>query len=624
MLITLVTILIFSALLIGGGVFTQWALRLSYLGLAMTLFWGGWLVIALAYAMPVRWSAWVGEMAFGVVILIVWGLHQRGIGFDQRGESSPYRVFDLAMIAVILLAMSVPALVLPVPLDTDAQGFGYLALTARLSGDLTRLAPLNPDLAYLYAPGFTVIVAYLSERLGAPLHSVQFAAGAVLVATVALVLYDFAHLLGGQKRARGTLIALFIGTGLFTAYMDSHYTSVIGLVFGVGFLAFAYRYLRNHQPADGVGASINLAALVLVHPDTTIIVGLGYGAWLLLMPLAKPRPSWRIWGILVGIVPLVALVMVLPWLLSVAHLLGGDITSPFERFPHYWRVILSVPPEILYHGGVTVIIAGIGAVIGLQQRDHGALLSVGWLILILEFAAFGLLERLAPLLVAPIVRYDYPFSIAWHGPIVPYALLAGIALSMIPIPKVLNRDGVRSGVLITVTVGVVLAGVFHQELLALSKGRVTLFGAFASHADVEAMGWLRANTKSDAYVLNFPGPQEGDWVPVIAERRSVYYRPQPFFTREGDPLADTDEQIAFRAFWENPADSDHATLLHTAGIDYVIVPQVVGNPESFDSHVRWRRPFTDLIMMQSAVSEAPYLELVFDADGAEVYRVLRE
>jgi hypothetical protein len=44
--------------------------------------------------------------------------------------------------------------------------------------------------------------------------------------------------------------------------------------------------------------------------------------------------------------------------------------------------------------------------------------------------------------------------------------------------------------------------------------------------------------------LNFPGPQEGDWVPVIAERKSIYYRPQPFFDRgDTDPLADTPNRL---------------------------------------------------------------------------------
>ena len=105
---------------------------------------------------------------------------------------------------------------------------------------------------------------------------------------------------------------------------------------------------------------------------------------------------------------------------------------------------------------------------------------------------------------------------------------------------------------------------------------------------------------------------------------TVYYRPQPFFQHpdaDFDPLSETDEQIALRVFWENPADPSNADLLRTAGIDYVIVPQVVGNPESIAGHFRWQPPFSDLIAMQSAVSDADYLELVFEDDGAQVYTV---
>jgi len=214
---------------------------------------------------------------------------------------------------------------------------------------------------------------------------------------------------------------------------------------------------------------------------------------------------------------------------------------------------------------------------------------------------------------------------------VPYVLLGGLAMAVVWrwlhawrfwawLPVWAQR-----GLPVLIAVLIVLGGVFNRQILAFSKGRVTFFGAFASHADVRAMTWLRENTPPDAVILNFPGPQEGDWVPVIAERRAIYYRPQPFFQRGTDPLADTPEQVALRAFWDDPADESGAALLAAADVDYVIVPQVVGNPASFAGHYRWRRPFTDTITdtMQSAVSDAGYLTPVFDADGAQVYAVAR-
>ncbi|MEM6282306.1 MAG: hypothetical protein AAF787_08955 [Chloroflexota bacterium] len=614
------------------------ALNLRFFGLSMALFLALWLVITLAFAMPVRWFAWVGDVVLvGLFGVLLWRGHGRGMAAadGQKAVPTALNPLNIAIFAVVLLIFAVPAVVLPVPLDTDAQGFGYLALTARLSGDLTTLAPLQPEIDYLYAPGFTVIVAYLSERPGTPLHSTQFAAGAVLAWVLVLVLYDFGVLIGGEKRGRAHVLAALVGTGLFSAYMDSHYTSVLGLVFGAAFLAVIYqqtvgsRGMACHAPTNGralaVMGIIFLAALVLAHPDTTIIIALGYGAWLLLMPLAQTRPTWRQWLTFVFAIPGAALVLILPWLLSVLHLLGSEIASPFSRDPGYWRIVLSHPSELIYHGGVIVLVSMVGAIVGLRARRHEALLAVGWLVLILEFAAFGVLETVAPWLIAPIVRYDYPFSIAWHGPIVPYTLLGGLAFAWLwerveHARRALPVERLAWIVLSVAAVAIVMGGMFNRQVLAASKGRVTFFGAFASHADVAAMSWLRENTESDAYILNFPGPQEGDWVPVIAERRSVYYRPQPFFQREGDPLADTPEQVALRDFWADPADPENAALLAEFGVAYVIVPQVVGNPDSFAEHFRWRRPFTDVLEMESAVRNADYLEPVFDADGAEVYQ----
>ncbi|MBZ0279004.1 MAG: hypothetical protein K8I60_22855, partial [Anaerolineae bacterium] len=161
--------------------------------------------------------------------------------------------------------------------------------------------------------------------------------------------------------------------------------------------------------------------------------------------------------------------------------------------------------------------------------------------------------------------------------------------------------------------------IFNRQLLAFSKGKVGFYGAFSSHADVAAMDWLRQNTPADARVLNFPGPQEGDWVPVVSERDSVYYRWQPFFRGDEASLA---EQEQMRAFWENPADPANADLLRTAGIDYVIVPQVVTDPASIETQFRWRPPFTGEVVMQSSPADAPYLELVFEREGAQVYAVV--
>ncbi len=165
-----------------------------------------------------------------------------------------------------------------------------------------------------------------------------------------------------------------------------------------------------------------------------------------------------------------------------------------------------------------------------------------------------------------------------------------------------------------------LAGLaLAPQLIAFSKDKVGFYGAFSSAADVNAMEWIKANSEPDARVLNYPVAHEGDWVPVISERDSVYFRPQPFFRGTEQVEA---EQAALRAFWANPADPANADLLREHHISFVIVPQIVTDPNSIETMVRWHLPVDDPLVMASPVSAAPYLEQVFAQDGAEVYRVL--
>jgi hypothetical protein len=134
------------------------------------------------------------------------------------------------------------------------------------------------------------------------------------------------------------------------------------------------------------------------------------------------------------------------------------------------------------------------------------------------------------------------------------------------------------------------------------------------------MRWLRDNTPEDARVLNHPGPHEGDWAPVIAERDTVYFRPQPFFR---DTAPSDAEQAALRAFWRDPADPSSAKALDAAGVRYVLVPQVFGDPDSFEAMARWRGPLPEAAgYLQTPLGDAPYLRLIYERDGAQVYEVI--
>ncbi len=625
----LFVVFVFATIILGAGgmLAPAWETHHPRIGLMGALSLGVIMGGGIFWAMLFGWNTLVIDyLLFALVTTIFLGgtlsygqmrAESRGETLEDANQGWP-GPRDLLFFGLVALVFVVPVLVLPVPLDTDAQGFGYLGLLARLGGDFKTLAPFHPEISYLYAPSFTLITAYLSQQLGQGLHHVQMAVGAVLSILLVWLAYDFGAEYRDKRLGRAMAIAMFAGVGLFTAYMDSHYTTLLGLVFAMAFLIFALRFLRDGHWPDALAAGLMLGSVALAHPDTTIILALGYVPWLATMWFGQPRPTLRRWLVLAAGVPLVALAGILPWLLNIRDLLGADIVSPFTRDPNYWRVM------ILYNGVWIVPVAILGAFFGLRRREQPSILAVGWLVFVLEFSTLGILEALIPSIIEPALRYDYPFSIAWHGPIIPFSILGGVGLLWLWDRFGESRLGERlyrqSYAIIGMLGVVVLLGlIFNQEILTFSKDKVGFFGAFSSHADVSAMTWLKQNTPPDARVLNFPGPQEGDWVPVVSERDSVYYRWQPFFRGDADSLA---EQEQLRAFWENPVDPANADLLREAGVDYVIVPQVVSNPDSIKTMFRWRAPFTELINMQSSVADAPYLELVFDADGAQVYALM--
>ena len=522
----------------------------------------------------------------------------------------------LAFLVVAGLLYLVPALVVPVPLDTDAQGFGYLALMVREGGTLDTLAPFHPEISYLYAPGFSALAAYVSAWSDAGLHEVQMALGAALGFLIVWLAYD----LGGEleprlgPRARYVTLALAVlGTGLFTAYMDSHFTTLMAFVFAFPFVTFVARIIQGGARLhSALAAAVCLAAVPLTHPDTTIILMIGYVPFLLTIWLARERPSLKTWLTLAAAIPLGALLIIAPWLLSLLPLLRSEIASPYVTE--------------LFHLGTMLVMSGLlvpalavgGAALAVRRRGALDLWMVTWLVAVVEFGALGLLERLLPSMEA-LLKYSYPFSIAWHGPVIPYLYLGTLAVLWLGERVGPSRVEAWARRWALPAMGaaaalIVLAGVFAEPLVAASKGRLSFFGAFSSHADVAAMQWIKAHTPPDARIMNYGTDHEADWAPVIAERDTVFYRPQMFFAGDEDSLA---EQEALRPFWADPADPAWAEDLAAHGVSYVLVPQVIANPDAIERMFRWRAPY--VIEATSTPADAPYLELVFDQDGARVY-----
>lgn len=523
-----------------------------------------------------------------------------------------------------------PAFVLYLPYDTDAQGFGYLALMVREGGTVDTLAPWQPDVRYLYSPTFFIWSAYLSDLLELPLHQVMLPLAHIAAGLMALLGIDMGRALSPDRPRVAWLIPLTMlgGFGLFTTVMDSAYTSVLGLLFAVLFLTLVFR--------SKLLAALALAAVPLTHPDTTIILLLGYIPFFGTFWLSQKGANWATWLRLFVWIPGMALLLTIPWLARVWALFWHtEIVSPFG-------LSLSHTEQLIAFNGVLVpVLALLGALIGVRRRLPADVLALTWLVCIADFSLFGLVDMLASRIGLDLMRYVYPFSVAWHGPIIPYAYLAALALDeglarLVSSGYPITSDMVKyryqyfrltrrisSGHLIAgLLVGgmgmLILAVALSGSIIQASKPMVQIYGTFASEADLAATAYLRQHAPGDALILNYPGGFEGHWVPVLAERESVFFREQPFFA--GAERYYERMQTLSSVYYDLAGPGAHEAL-QRYGVTHVVIPQIVGEPEAFSEMQRWRRPEETWYPLSLSLEEIEWLELMFEQDGAQVYRV---
>lgn len=579
------------------------------------------------YRFGLMLGLWLGFVAG---IGIGWWLKRRAVPDSQpispsNHEASDdlrrFKAADVLFHATLLAFYLAPAFVLYLPLDTDAQGFGYLALMVREGGTLDTLAPWQPDVRYLYSPALFLFWAFLSDLLKLPMHQVMLPFGHLMAGLVVWLCIDFGAALAPDRPRMRWLLPLLVvgGMGLLLALMDSHYTSVMGFAFVTLFLTLAVRAIREQSMALSLLAAIPLAAAALTHPDTIIILLIGFVPFYATFWLSRgPDRTRQTWLRLFVLIPAAGLSLTLPWLLRVLPLFFEEmLVSPFLLSPRH------VMQLVVFQGILVPVIALAGLVIAARRRSLPDMLMLTWLVFILDFSLSGLADRLIDLTGINVMRYVYPFSVAWHGPILVYPYLAAVALDRLldwkPIrlsPQIVN--GVLAGGLALIVVAVLLQG----PILAFSFGRVHAFGAFSSRADLAAMTYLRGQTPPDSLILNYPDGQEAHWVPVVAERESVAFRDQPFFAGAA-PYYERRDALAPVYF--NLADPAAHGMLIRYGVDYVIVPQIVSRPDVFgdlSAMMRWRKP--DELRNMVDPHTIPWLKLVFEQGGAAVFQVMDE
>jgi hypothetical protein len=148
-------IFVFAAIVFGAGAMLAPALP-TYgprVGLAAALTLAFVIGGALFWSSLFGWDTLVIDyLWFALLVIIFLGgtlsagmlrAEAKGGGREYGGWPGPRELAFFTMVAIIFAA---PALTLPVPLDTDAQGFGYLALALRDGGSLTTLAPYHPEI----------------------------------------------------------------------------------------------------------------------------------------------------------------------------------------------------------------------------------------------------------------------------------------------------------------------------------------------------------------------------------------------------------------------------------------------------------------------------------------------
>ena len=518
------------------------------------------------------------------------------------------------LLALITLVYIGPAFVIPVPFDTDAQGFGLLITTVRASGSINNLAPFYPQVSWYYSPAFFLIGAELVDLTGAGVHEVMLGFSHLLSLGVIASVGALGMRMGGSTTGWWAAIASAAGLSLYTTLMDSGYTNLLGIWLTATFLWMLGQVMRHKSGLTIAIAGVCLSAVLLGHPDSIIHLVLAYLCFYITAVFVRPRLSRKEYFRIMFFVPAIGVVVSLPWLLSTFSMLGQ--ISVHERQSPQLHHLLWV---FAINGGLIPLFALFGMWWAVRRRHWLDIWSISWLVPIIEISSLGNLDALSRRTLIDPLQIFYPLGMAWHATIIPIALLAARGLEPIGYWIGSNKFWktwlVASFSIILILGGVVL--VMNKSIVSWTKGFVPkITGAVASPADVRAYQWLRDNSPLDSKVLNYPGRYEGQWVPVISERKAIYIRDQLFYIGAEDLR---NMQQAMEIAFLDPSSDKAYDLISKYEIDYVVVPQWLNVSGIDETNLRWREP--DQLLQLSLFKDADYLNMVANFDGAQIWRV---
>ena len=610
---------IFGTVMIGAGAMLSpaWPTTQPRIGTAATfalaLVVGG----AVFWANLFGWSTLVIDyLLFALVSVVILGgtMAQAQTRAEARGEElldenvgwpGPE---DLAFFAVVTILCALPLAIFAFPVGDHAAANAMITLAAREGGTFDSLAPYFPDITGFVAPGFYALAAYLSAQLQQPIPQIHMAVGAVLALLCVWAAYDLGAEIQHKRLGRAMAVATLLSLGVANLYLNSYYTQLMGTVFTFAFATYAVRVVRHHLLLDVVAAGLMLGAVLYVSPAMFVLMFAAYFVFLLANYLPKriekgipqdtPTPFAHI-GRWLG-VPLVAFLGTAPWTLT--HL------AELQQLASHWVVQYQIfgmksSGQLLAIQGIWILpLIAIGIVVGWRMNRSIMLWCLGWLIL--AFLLYPPQPTPIQSIAAPLPNPAQPQALA---PFLPYAVLGGFGLLWVfeQLPAWL-RDLLRQTVYwqLTAFIGIVMIGLVLTLDALLPVDRLT-------RADMAAMQWLAENTPVDTLILNHPSDV---WIVPTSGRRAIYVAIPDGHFAANEPCSDCQ---LFEEYWREP--ERDIRFIDTDTIHYLIVPQWTHNPSPSPESVGLA-----LYGGESELRHLPFLELVFEQDGAVVYRVTRD
>ena len=611
---------VIGAVILGSGAMLApaWSTAQPRIGtasaFALALVVGG----AVFWAHLFGWSTLVVDyMLFGLVSIVILGgtmaqAHLRAHAKDETvddkdiGWTGPE---DLTFFALVAMLFALPLLLWKFPFGDTAAANGLLTLAARDGGSFAALAPYYPDTIALYPPGFHALAAYLSAQLDQPIPQIHMAIGAVSGLLSVWTIYDFGAEIQDKRLGRAMALALLAGLGVLNLHLNGFYPQLMALVFATAFATYAVRVVRYHRLLDVIAAGLMLGAVIIVSPTMAVATFGGCIIFLLVNLLPRriekgiPREKASLLNHLSRwlFVPLVAILAVLPWLIKAQQtfetiendVVGLRLTS-----------VGQIPRESLFTIAdfwmIPLLLIGITA--GWRKHRTLVLWSIGWIAI--SHGIYWLPQEWGYLRWLQMGDRAHRMALM---PYIPYALLGGFALLWLfeHLPKS-TRDMLRQTVYLQAVLALLaLMGLFFVWNGWYTNSSKTLYN---TDDDYAAMQWLMENAP-DATVLNHPHDK---WLMATTGMNTVFAVMPPRVRI----IASRTGETARREFWQSPTLD---VLVDGFGIDYIYLPQWAARPPASPEYIRML-----LLGGESQLANLPYLEVVFEQNGATIYRVLHD